>query len=82
MKYDVDWVPSAQDKLADLWTQAADRQAITDAANEADRLLAHDPESKGEDFYGDRLLVVPPLHIVFTADRSKQHVLILDVWLV
>jgi hypothetical protein len=33
MRYAVVWVKSAEDELALIWVQAADQQAVTDAAN-------------------------------------------------
>ena len=29
----LDWLSEAEDDLADIWTQAPDRQAVTDAQN-------------------------------------------------
>ena len=37
MKWAVTYQPSAADELAAIWLAAADRQAITDAANLVDR---------------------------------------------
>jgi hypothetical protein len=45
MNYTVVWQRSAEQKLAHLWTQAADRRAVTAAANAIDTILAQDPYS-------------------------------------
>lgn len=68
MKYTVEWRPSAEDALADAWMHASDKQAINKASNRVDPLLESDPETKGYDFYGDRLIVIGPLHVVFRVD--------------
>jgi hypothetical protein len=36
VNYFVNWVPTALNKLADLYNNAPDRKAITDAANRID----------------------------------------------
>jgi hypothetical protein len=43
-------------------------------------LLSNDPGTNGEDFYGDRLLVVGPLHVTFTLSPDDWRVTVLDVW--
>jgi hypothetical protein len=45
-----------------------------------DRLLAEDPQTKGEEFYGDRLLVVAPLAITFSVNEADRIVQVLQVW--
>jgi hypothetical protein len=80
MKYTILWHRSAEAKLADLWNQGPDRQAISDAANFIDQVLAYAPETKGQEFYGDRYLIVPPLHVIFTVDPGDRKVFVLDVW--
>jgi plasmid stabilization system protein ParE len=80
MRYSVAWDDSALEDLADLWTQAADRQAVRDAANRVDGELAFSPETRGVDFYGDRLLVEPPLQVVYKVVPADRKVIILQVW--
>lgn len=80
MRYDVKWDDDALDKLADLWMRASDRDAIRDAANQVDRELAWSPETKGNDFYGDRLLVISPLQVSYSIDPARGRVTVLDVW--
>jgi len=59
---------------------ATDRNAVRTAADQVDSILAVDPEAKGEEFYGDRLLVVGPLHVVFTVSPDDRLVQVLRVW--
>ncbi len=46
MKYTVVWVPAADDALARLWLQAADRQTVSDAADRLEVALGNDPDRK------------------------------------
>jgi plasmid stabilization system protein ParE len=80
MIYTVVWTPDALDQLAALWPQAADRDAVTRAAQRIDHLLRHDPDTRGVDFYGDRLLVEPPLHVVYSVHRDDRLVKVQQVW--
>jgi hypothetical protein len=41
------WQSSALSQLANLWTQAADQQAIADASNRIDRVLGNQPIQVG-----------------------------------
>jgi hypothetical protein len=59
------WVKSAEGELADLWTTAPDRQAVTDAANAIDRELRIDADRKGVPHDSGRVLTVPPLAVHF-----------------
>jgi hypothetical protein len=56
--------------LADVWLRAADRKAITQAATIIDHLLALEPLAHGEEFYGDRILVVLPLAVTYAKSKS------------
>lgn len=82
MPWILDWDEVPLNDLATVWMQAPDPQAITDAANEVDRQLVSSPESKGVEFYGDRLIVVPPLHVVFQVDSGKHRVKVIHIWTV
>jgi hypothetical protein len=60
---------------------ASDRQAVTDAANEIDRLLAIEPLDIGESREeGRRILLVPPLGVTFYVVSEDRIVRVLDVW--
>jgi hypothetical protein len=80
MRFTVTWHPSAESELADVWMGSSDRAAISQAANLIDRALASDPLQQGEEFYGDRLLVAPPLAVTFTVGVADRTVKILQVW--
>lgn len=81
MKYDVDWLPSALQELADLWNQAVDKTAVTQAADIIDSVLARNPLKEGEGREdGLRILVVPPLAVYYDAEDNTRSVTILAVW--
>jgi plasmid stabilization system protein ParE len=82
MRYTVVWSVAAQNELARIWLQASDRQAVTKAANRIDAILAVSPETKGEEFYRDRLIVDPPLHVVFAVSPDDRRVEVLHIWYV
>jgi hypothetical protein len=74
------WDDAALDDLADAWTGAPDRDAVRQAADGVDGIQARDPETKGEEFYGNRLLVNEPLHITFAVQPDDRIVRVLHVW--
>jgi plasmid stabilization system protein ParE len=57
MPFTVVWLPAAQDALAEIWVQAADRQAVADA-DRIDRALG-----RAKDGY--RVYADPPLAVGF-----------------
>jgi plasmid stabilization system protein ParE len=80
MRYTVVWTNFALARLTDLWLQTADRNAVTAAQHQIDQLLRVDPELQGVPFFGDRLLVVPPLRVVFAVNPMDMIVEVFDVW--
>jgi hypothetical protein len=60
MRWTVVWKTRVQARLAMLWLQAPDRELIRAAADAIDKELSTNADRKGEEFYGDRLLVVAP----------------------
>jgi|tagenome__1003787_1003787.scaffolds.fasta_scaffold17697856_1 hypothetical protein len=80
MRFTVTWHPAAEQELADIWIRSSDRHDIADAANLIDKALASDPSSHGEEFYGDRILVIQPLAVTFTVSEPDRAVRILQVW--
>ncbi|MFO0810373.1 MAG: hypothetical protein U0746_17250 [Gemmataceae bacterium] len=75
MKYEVVWKDAAEEDLARLWTDAADRDAVTRAAAEIDRLLARDPWGSGESRSGGfRVTFVEPLGVTYRIDEAANAV--------
>jgi plasmid stabilization system protein ParE len=80
MKYTVVWKPSARQRLADVWIAAHDRGAVTSAADVIDRVLRDDPSEEGESRGGAaRILIVPPLAVVYDVREEDRLVEVLSV---
>lgn len=82
--YRVDWLQTALDQLAALWTPADSvlRQAITAASHEIDRQLQIDPYIRSESRPGGRrVFFAPPLGILFRLEADGHTVSVLRVWL-
>ena len=47
MRFTVVWTQFALGQLANLWRQASDRHAVSDAADKVDPILRDDPDTKG-----------------------------------
>jgi hypothetical protein len=79
MRCTVTWLTSTQNALALLWVQGPDRQAITDAADEIDRLLLDEALDVGEELGDYRRLRVPPLEVVYSVSPDDRLVQVLRV---
>lgn len=80
MRFTVVWSLIALDQLAELWLNAADRNAVTIAQYLTDQFLLIDPDTQGVPFFGDRLLVVPPLRVLFSINVMDMQVVVEQVW--
>jgi plasmid stabilization system protein ParE len=81
MNYTVLWRPSAEAQLADLWTSAADREAVSAAADEIDVVLQIDPANRGESRWdATRILIAPPLAVYFDVSQHDRLVIVWAVW--
>jgi len=83
VKWTVTYQPSAQNELANIWLNAADRQAVADAADEIDRLLATDPFEASESRSGTtRIIIERPLTALFEAypDDALVNVIAVIRW--
>jgi hypothetical protein len=81
VRYTVTWKPEAERRLAELWMNAIDRNAVTLAANEIDRRLQTNPDQEGESRPdGRRLLLVAPLAVLFRVVPEDRIVSVLSVW--
>ncbi len=75
------WRPAAEEKLAALWTEADNRQAVSEAANSIDSVLRADPLDSGESRVGNiRILTVPPLSVYYDVHEDDRLVAIWAVW--
>ncbi|TMQ34281.1 MAG: hypothetical protein E6K70_08510 [Planctomycetota bacterium] len=79
MRFTVIWDESVQDELARIWLQAADQQAVADAADHIDQLLKFSPEGVGQAYDGDRRLIVEPLEVIYSVSMEDCMVRVLHV---
>lgn len=81
MRYTVIWKPDAEDELALIWTNATDRDAVTQAADTIDQMLEIEPGSKGESRPGGRRIAfIEPLAVIFRVYKKTRKVSVLHVW--
>jgi hypothetical protein len=81
MKWQVRWLPSAEQELADAWLEAPDRTAVSNAALAIDQALVLDPENSGESrAHGRRIAFAPPLGVMFRPRPDQSTVEVLHVW--
>ena len=67
------WKASALDQLAEVWLQAADRQAVTTATAQVDNLLGVDPLGCGADLReGLRVVEIQPLRVIFAVQDEDR----------
>jgi hypothetical protein len=69
--------------LADIWLNAPDQQAVADAADKIDRILARNPLDAGESRGGTmRIIIERPLTILFDAfpDDALVSVFAVTYW--
>lgn len=77
--YTVVWHEKALDELTEIWIASEQQQAVTGSVKSIDRILRSDPSIKGVDFYGDRLLVVLPVAVVYVVKDQDRIVEIFAV---
>jgi hypothetical protein len=81
LNFQVLWAPEAEEELAGIWLSATDRNAITVAAHLIDSALRTKPEDAGESREeGRRILLQPPLGVVFIVSAEDCRVSVLSVW--
>jgi hypothetical protein len=83
MKWIVIYRPVAENELASIWLSSPDPEAVANAADEIDRLLASNPLDSGES-RGDttRIIVQRPLTILFDVfpDDALVEVFAVSYW--
>jgi plasmid stabilization system protein ParE len=81
MRYTVVWAESAEAELAQIWTSAANRQAVRAAADGIDASLRFRPMDVGEsreDVF--RVLLVPPVGVFYSVIEEDSMVVVVRVW--
>lgn len=81
MSFHVHWNIRAENELADIWMQASDRSAVTEAASRLDEALRLAPLRTGESRESEqrRIAVELPLAILFTVVPNDSLVVITKV---
>ena len=80
MTFTVTYKPSAEQELADVWTNASDRQAVTVAVSRIDHLLRNNPLQQGEARDKNiRVFVERPLAVQFEVHVEDCRVEVLRV---
>jgi plasmid stabilization system protein ParE len=81
MKYDVIWLPDAEQELAEVWLNAPNRNLVSQAAFGIDLSIEADPNNVGESRPNERrIFFVPPLGIIYRVLESPQRVEVIHVW--
>jgi hypothetical protein len=81
MNWTVIWMPPAEEQLAAAWLAAADRNAVTRAADDIDLVLETFPTTAGEPLF-DTVYEYeqPPLTVEYETDDANHTVYVLRVW--
>ncbi len=77
MNWAVVWRETALQQLAGVWMDSDDRVAVNRAVDAIDATLSIDPEQKGEDYFGDRYVIHPPLWALYRTDPATRTVEVL-----
>ncbi len=82
MNYTVTWSEFAEPELAIVWLDAPDRNAVTAASAQADRLLAESPFLVGQSHGSTvcRLAYFGPLGIIFDIIEDDKKVIVQTCW--
>jgi hypothetical protein len=81
MIHTVLWKRHAEEELAEIWSAASDRAAVTKAADDIDQLLRERPLAIGESRSdGRRLFFSFPLGVLYRVVAEDVKVFVLDVW--
>jgi hypothetical protein len=79
--YTVVWLAAAEEELASLWLDAASRVDVTQAANQIDQQLRHDPEQRSESRSEDqRILFVVPWGVLYRVKPLDRVVEVIHIW--
>jgi len=83
VRYRVSWDPDAFRSLLRAWTAANQPEAGIRAFDAIEQMLGENADTQGESRDGERrILIVPPLGVVFRARPQTGEVLILDAWMI
>lgn len=78
MRFTVVSDPIIEGKLALIWLQAADKDAVTQESNQIDQILRFSPLARGEDKGDCRILTIGSLTVLYTVSQDDCKVTIHD----
>jgi len=84
MKFEVSWVPSAEEDLADIYLNLPNKDDVVAASKAIDRYLALDPLDFGESRQSsvERVGQVSPIGISYEVIVDDHKVFVTRAWLV
>lgn len=81
MNYAIWWSDLAENALIEIWLLSPDRNAVTRANDEIERILAAAPHTTGVPVFDTvREYTHPPLGVEFEVIDADRRVFILTVW--
>jgi hypothetical protein len=83
MNYTVVWKAPAKKRLAEIWLAAADRSAVSHAADEIDARLRRSPLDEGESREAEhRIAFIAPLAVEYSGSEPDRLVSVVHVRLI
>jgi SpoVK/Ycf46/Vps4 family AAA+-type ATPase len=83
MSYTVVWMSAAEEQLAEIWINAADKAALTLVVNQIDAIIDRDPYEFSESREADRRVMnLPPLGVSFRVSEDDRLVRVIGIWIV
>jgi hypothetical protein len=70
MRYTVLWKPSALQRLTEIWLAASDRDEVNRAVSDIEHHLAHQASAGAPYLVGTKIIVAPPLAVVYEVDHG------------
>ena len=79
MTHAVVWRETALQQLARVWMDSDDRRGVNREVDDIDRTLSTDPDQKGDDYFGDRYILLPQMWALFRIEAEQKQVVVLQV---
>ena len=79
MNFTVLWRETALQQLARVWTDSDNRNGVTREVDLIDREVSEDPDEKGDDYFGDRYILMPILWALYRVVEDDRQVVALQV---
>ena len=73
------WRETALQQLARVWMDSVDRSGVNREVDQIDRELFVEPDQKGDDYFGDRYVLLPIMWALFRVVAEGNEVVVLQV---